>query len=67
MLALLAIAPLLGLAFLSYGRISEANRSTENLSQVQAATDDLVAIVELVRFPAFFSERHGEQMRVFPG
>jgi len=47
MLALLAIAPLLGLAFLSYGRISEANRSTENLSQVQAATDDLVAIVEL--------------------
>ena len=47
MLALLAIAPLVGLAFLSYGRISEANRSTENLSQVQAATDDLVEVVEL--------------------
>ena len=47
MLALLAIAPLLGLAFLSFGRISEANRSTENLSQVQAAADELVEIVEL--------------------
>jgi len=47
MLALLAVAPFFGLAFLSFGRISEANRITENLNQVQAATDELTEIVEL--------------------
>ncbi len=47
MLALLAIAPLLGLAFLAFGRLSDANRSNTNLNQVQFATIELVEVVEL--------------------
>lgn len=47
MLALLAIAPFFGLAFLAFGRVSEANRITENLNQVQTATDELTEVVEL--------------------
>lgn len=47
MLALLALAPLLGLAFLSFDRISEANQSSANLDEVQLATTDLTAAVEL--------------------
>lgn len=47
MLGLLAIAPLLGLAFLAFGRLSDANSSNANLAEVQAATAELVAVVEL--------------------
>lgn len=47
MLGLLAIAPLLGLIFLSFGRIQEANRASSELSQVQTTTADLVDLVEL--------------------
>lgn len=47
MLALLALAPLLGLAFLSFDRISEANQSRSNLDDVQVATTDLVDAAQL--------------------
>lgn len=46
-LALLAIAPLLGLAFLAVGRLTDANRANTNLNQVQQATTELVEVVEL--------------------
>lgn len=47
MLAMLALAPLLGLAFLSFGRIAEANQSSRNLDEVQDATTELISAVEL--------------------
>lgn len=47
MLGLLAIAPLLGLAFLAFGRLADANSSNANLNEVQAATTELVEVVEL--------------------
>ena len=47
MLGLLAFVPLVGLAVLAFGRLSEVQRANDELGQLASATDELVELVEI--------------------